>query len=148
MITFWYSSPGLGHHYYPESQRVSPRLTDMRGHREVLQHHLLQLLLYKQRSSVSCLESTHPQVLNPNDLKPFRINTYAKTEGRGLASPPTFQPIFTPKVIPRYDLGLTCGSLRRVSPLMSQATPNARSEVVSKKKVVPTFPNKYSRWKQ
>ena len=33
-------------------------------------------------------------------------------------------------------------SLRRVWPLMSQAMPKARSEVVSKKKIVPTPPNR------
>ena len=78
------------------------RLNSMLGHLEVPQNfpvvaHPVRLLPHKQKAFISLLESTLPQVFILNNLKSFRINTYAKTQGRDPRLFPPSNPKFTRK---------------------------------------------------
>src|SRR5215467_8150584 len=83
------------------------RINPMLGHPEVPQNspvaaHPLRLLSNKHSFPISSLESTLPQVFILNNLKSFRINTYAKTQGRGPRLFPPSNLEFTRKVTPKH----------------------------------------------
>src|SRR5215472_17144461 len=78
----------------------------MVGHPEVLQNPPItaypsRLLYHKQLACINSLESTLPQVLILNNLNSSRINTYAKTQGRGPHLFPLSNPKFTRKETPK-----------------------------------------------